>query len=187
MTATQSPRGRHATAARPPRDRRATAARWLQVRIESAETVLAFCAGELNVLSHVRRNAEAAARAAAATRPGLGTRAPNVLVFMVDATSRAHFRRSLPRTLAALETIAALGKGAGAASTGGEGGGAGGHASHQPAAAPASWRLVHGGGECGSADTSLGDQASVEACAKERRAHCSLPLTPARRRAATAL
>jgi hypothetical protein len=39
-----------------------------------------------------------------------GQRVPSVLVFMIDATSRAHFRRSLPKTLAVLERMA-LGRG----------------------------------------------------------------------------
>ena len=33
-----------------------------------------------------------------------------VLVFMIDATSRAHFRRSMPQTLAALQAIARYGR-----------------------------------------------------------------------------
>lgn len=39
-----------------------------------------------------------------------GRRLPSLLVFMIDATSRAHFRRSLPKTLAVLERMA-LGRG----------------------------------------------------------------------------
>lgn len=41
--------------------------------------------------------------------PRLLHRRPNLLIFMIDATSRAHFRRSLPQTLAALDLIARFG------------------------------------------------------------------------------
>jgi hypothetical protein len=39
-------------------------------------------------------------------QPPEGRRVPSVLVFMIDATSRAHFRRSLPKTLKVLERMA---------------------------------------------------------------------------------
>jgi len=47
-----------------------------------------------------------------------GPRVPSVLVFMIDATSRAHFRRSLPKTLATLERLAGGGAPTGASAQG---------------------------------------------------------------------
>jgi hypothetical protein len=85
------------------------------VRVAEAETVLAFCGDEFNMLSHPRRKPEIVDRAIAAGGRAGGERKPSVLVFMVDATSRAHFRRSMPRTLAALDAIAKHGANAASA------------------------------------------------------------------------
>ena len=103
------------------------------VRVGGAETVLAFCGEELNLLSHPARREELVERAKRLDQGsggGYGVRRPSVIVFMIDATSRAHFRRSMPKTLAALEAIAkygaaAAGAAAGGAPPGGGGGGGG--------------------------------------------------------------
>ena len=76
------------------------------VRVANAESVIAFCGEEYNLLSHPQRRNELADRARAAAGSAFGTRRPSVLIFMIDATSRAHFRRSMPRTLAALDAVA---------------------------------------------------------------------------------
>ena len=65
------------------------------VRIDGAESVLAFCGEEFNLLSHPQRRPELAERANGRRHGGGGTQ-PSVMVFMIDATSRAHFRRSMP-------------------------------------------------------------------------------------------
>ena len=85
------------------------------VRIAEAESVLAFCGEELNLLSHPRHRPEVLERAKNAASASYGVRKPSVLIFMVDATSRAHFRRSMPKTLAALQMIARHGARAAAA------------------------------------------------------------------------
>ncbi len=111
------------------------------VRIGEAETVLAFCDDELNLLSHPRRRPELVERARKLdqeTGGAYGSRRPSVVLFMIDATSRAHFRRSMPKTLAALEAISLYGAdapsvlagkraggGGGSSSSGGGGGGEG--------------------------------------------------------------
>ncbi|KAL3932162.1 MAG: hypothetical protein SGPRY_000815 [Prymnesium sp.] len=74
------------------------------VRLPVGESIIAFCGQEMNLLASPLRDATAAARARAVPQPS--GRRPSVLVFMIDATSRAHFRRSLPKTLAALQLIA---------------------------------------------------------------------------------
>ena len=109
------------------------------VRVPEAESVLAFCGEEFNLLSHPHHRPELLERAKSAVGSSYGARKPSVLVFMVDATSRAHFRRSMPRTLAALELISKYGAGAaaaardgapaGASSSGGSAGDHGGGAS----------------------------------------------------------
>lgn len=86
------------------------------VRIAEAESVIAFCGERMNLLSHPRRRNDLVDRARAARNDG--QRKPSVLVFMIDATSRAHFRRSMPKTLAALEAIAKFGASASTASKG---------------------------------------------------------------------
>ena len=85
------------------------------VRVDE-ESVLAFCGDEMQLLSHPRRRQELVERAkdAVPTR-FFGVRRPSVLIFMIDATSRAHFRRSMPLTLAALEAIQKYGEHAAAA------------------------------------------------------------------------
>ena len=95
-----------------------------------------------DVADRARRNAQQKA----AERPGGGSggggggggagteRLPSVLVLMIDATSRAHFHRSLPLTLAALREIGQAGgpvprnasSGGGGGGGGGDGGGGGG-------------------------------------------------------------
>ena len=85
------------------------------VRVPEGESILAFCGEEFNLISHPRHRPELLERAKGAAGASSGTRKPSVLVFMVDATSRAHFRRSMPKTLAALELIAKHGAGAAAA------------------------------------------------------------------------
>ena len=90
-----------------------------------------------DVADRARRNAQQKA----AERPGGGggggdssgggggaaaERLPSVLVLMIDATSRAHFQRSLPLTLAALREIGQISGPAANASGGGSGGGGGG-------------------------------------------------------------
>lgn len=85
------------------------------VRVDE-ESVLAFCGDEMQLLSHPRRRPELVKRAkdAVPTR-FFGVRRPSLLIFMIDATSRAHFRRSMPLTLAALEAIQKYGEHAAAA------------------------------------------------------------------------
>lgn len=93
-----------------------------------AETVFAFCGDdELLLISRPRRRSDVAARVASVARDHAarreekaaaqqggaaaedlrrrGRRLPKVVVLMIDATSRAHFVRSMPRTLAALRTL----------------------------------------------------------------------------------
>ena len=76
------------------------------VRLADAESVMAFCGEESNLLSHPRFRPELVERA---RQGATSARRPSVLIFMIDATSRAHFRRSMPRTLAALQLIATYG------------------------------------------------------------------------------
>ena len=77
------------------------------VRLGDAEAVVAFCGREPRMLlAHPKFEPSLVARARAALPPPWSApRLPSVLVLMVDATSRAHFRRSLPLTLAALEEL----------------------------------------------------------------------------------
>ena len=92
------------------------------VRIPDAESILAFCGDEFNLLSHPKHHPDVLERAKSSAGSSFGTRKPSVLVFMVDATSRAHFRRSMPRTLRALELIAKHGANAAkVAARGGDG------------------------------------------------------------------
>lgn len=97
------------------------------VRVAKGESILAFCGAELNLLAHPRFRPELMGGGAQAAADGWGARrsqdgwgmavaapapeppqrrVPSVLIFMIDATSRAHFRRSLPKTLAMLERLA---------------------------------------------------------------------------------
>ena len=105
-------------------DQRAELHTWTgPVRIGDAETVLAFCDDDLEVISHPVLKPHllpAEPKPWELPLPQEKRRLPSVIVFMVDAVSRAHFRRSMPRTLRVLERLGAAGAGTGG---GGDGGG----------------------------------------------------------------
>lgn len=67
--------------------------------------------------------------------------APSLLIFMIDATSRAHFRRSLPKTLAALERLTAANRAHPGGSGGDEGGGKRGGGEGGSGATTGGWHL----------------------------------------------
>ena len=65
------------------------------VRLESGESVLAFCGEEMLLLSHPHRRPELAERARSSSQ-SVGGRRPSVLVFMIDATSPPLISADLP-------------------------------------------------------------------------------------------
>ncbi len=112
-------------------DQRAELHTWTgPVRIGDAETVLAFCDDDLEVISHPVLKPHllpAEPKPWELPPPPEKRRLPSVIVFMVDAVSRAHFRRSMPRTLRVLERLGAAGADTGGGGDGvGDGGGDGG-------------------------------------------------------------
>eukprot|EP00967_Tisochrysis_lutea_P152213 scaffold297680_cov32-Tisochrysis_lutea.AAC.2 len=98
------------------------------VRIATGEAILAYCDGELNLLMHPQFKPQllpgymsqspstsghsfedifsAPPTDSVPVQKYDGPRVPSALIFMIDATSRAHFRRSMPKTLGVLERMA---------------------------------------------------------------------------------